>query len=55
MTELVESYTSNGYVSEEQYELLLFKKAKKILMVEFEILNQKEMAKAIVNNLLLEQ
>ena len=38
MTVLVDAYTANGYISEEQYELTLFKKAKAILKIEFESL-----------------
>jgi hypothetical protein len=52
MTELVNAYTSNGYVSEEQYELLLFKKAKSILQIEFECLKQKAMSKQIICDLI---
>lgn len=55
MTELVKAYTSNGYVSEEQYELVLFKKARAILQIEYDVSKQKAVAESIISGLLRQQ
>lgn len=44
MTELVHSYSETGFASEEQYELLLFKRAKTVLQIEFEACKHKALA-----------
>lgn len=55
MTELVKAYTSNGYVSEEQYELVLFKKARAILQIEYDVAKQKAVAENVIVELMRQQ
>ena len=52
MTELVHSYSETGFASEEQYELLLFKRAKTVLQIEFEASKHKALAQSLVVDLI---
>lgn len=55
MTELVNAYTSNGYLSEDQYELLLFKKAKAVLQIEFQSRHHRDQGRKMIEDLILQQ